>query len=152
MAFRDIIPWSKRRSGAGTDPFELMRGAVEPMEHLFEKPWALAGKLGRMPEVEVEEKPAEITVSAKLPGMKREDIKVEVTENTLTIRAEQARSQEQRRHGMFQRRESSQSYVRRFSLPAPIRTAEVKAAFKGDVLEIHLPRVTQAQVRRIDIE
>lgn len=152
MAFKDIIPWSKRRKGASSDPFEIMRGAVEPMEHLFEKPWALVGRLGRLPEVEVDEKESEIVVSAKLPGMKREDVRIEVTENTLTIRAEQARTQEQRRHGMFQRRESSQSYVRRFALPAPIKTADAKAAFKGDLLEIRLPRVTPAQVRRIDIE
>lgn len=150
MAMRDIIPWSKR--GKGSSNFELMRGVVEPLEHLFEKPWALARGAGRFPEVDVEEKPEEILVSAKLPGMKKEDVKIEVTENTLTIRAEQARTQEQRRHGVLQRRESSQSYLRRFSLPSPIRTGDVKASFKGDRLEIHLPRVTPAQVRRIDIE
>lgn len=150
MAFRDMIPWSKRRKT--NDPFELMRGAVEPLEQLFEKPWALAGRLGRMPELNVEEKPSELIVSAKLPGLKREDIKIEVTESTLTIRAEQARSQEQRRHGMLQRRESSQSYLRRLALPTAIRTGEVTASFKGDRLEIRLPRVKEAQVRAIDIE
>ncbi len=149
MTFRDIIPWAKHRRGAASDRFEIMRGAVEP---LFEKPWALIGGAGHLPEVDVEEKPEEIVVSAKLPGMKREDVKVEVTENTLTIRAEQARAQEQRRHGVLQRRESSRSFLRRFSLPSPVRTDDVKAAFKGDRLEIHLPRVTPAQVRLIDIE
>ncbi|MDP3544369.1 MAG: Hsp20/alpha crystallin family protein [Elusimicrobiota bacterium] len=151
MTLRDIIPWSKRRKGASAGS-ELMRGVVEPLEYLFEKPWALAGGAVRMPEVDVEEKPEEIVVSAKLPGMKREDVKIEVTENTLTIRAEQARTQEQRRHGVLQRRESSRSFLRRFSLPSPVRTNDVKAAFKGELLEIHLPRVTPAQVRRIDIE
>lgn len=150
MAFKDIIPWSKRRKT--NDPFELMHGAVEPLEQLFEKPWALASRLGRMPELNVEEKPAELIVSAKLPGLKREDIKIEVTESTLTIRAEQARSQEQRRHGVLQRRESSQSYLRRLALPTAIRTGEVTASFKGDRLEIRLPRVKEAQVRAIDIE
>lgn len=146
MAFRDIIPWSGRR-GRTSDPFEIMR----PLENLFERPWALAGGLGRLPKVDFDEKPTEFVVSAQLPGMKAEDVKVEVTENTLTLRAEQARSQEQRRHGMLQRRESQRSFVRRFALPAPIRTADVKASFKGDRLEIHLPRVTETQVRRIDI-
>lgn len=150
MAFRDMIPWSRRRKS--NDPFELMRGAVEPLEQLFEKPWALAGKFGREQALNVDEKPAEIVVSTKLPGMKREDIKIDVTETTLTIRAEQSRSQEQRRHGVLQRRESSQSYVRRLALPAPVKTADVKASFKGDTLEIRLPRVKEAQVRSIDIE
>lgn len=152
MAFRDMIPWSKRRKGGTSDPFELMRGAVEPMEALFEKPWALVGGLGRMPEVNVEEKPSELVVSVKLPGMKREDVKVSVTEDTLTIRAEQARTQEQRRHGMLQRRESSQSLVRRLALPAAIKPDEVKAVLKGGLLEIRLPRVKEARVRGIDIE
>ncbi|MCR4294746.1 MAG: Hsp20/alpha crystallin family protein, partial [Elusimicrobia bacterium] len=149
MAFRDIIPWAKRGRGSSSGS-EMMRGVVEPLEHLFEKPWGLAGRAGRMPEVDVEEKPEEIVVAVKLPGMKREDVKIEVTENTLTIRAEQARSQEQRRHGVLQRRESSRSFLRRFSLPSPVRTGDVKAAFKGERLEIHLPRVTPALVRRID--
>lgn len=152
MAFRDIVPWSKRRKGGSHDPFELMRGAVEPMEALFEKPWALMGGLGRVPELSVDEKPTELVVSAKLPGMKREDVKIEVTEDTLTIRGEQAKSQEQRRHGMLQRRETSRSFVRRLSLPAAIKPDEAKASLKGDRLEIRLPRVKEVRVRSIDIE
>lgn len=152
MAFRDMMPWSRRGQGRTTGLFEVMRGTVEPMEHLFERPLALVGGLGRLPRVDVEEKPEEILVSAKLPGLSRDDLKIEVTENTLTLRASKSRTQEQRRHGVFQRRESAQAFVRRFSLPAPIKTAEVKAAFKGDLLEIHLPRATRTQVRSIDIE
>lgn len=151
MAFRDMIPWKGRKKGS-RDPFELMRGAVEPLEQLFEKPWALSTAFGRMPSLDVDEKPSEIVVSAKLPGMKREDVKIEVTENTLTIRAEQARTQEQRRHGVLQRRESSQSFVRRLALPAPIKTDEVTASFKGEKLEIRLPRIAEARVRSINIE
>ena len=152
MAIRDIIPWRKRRTSAANSPFELMRDVVEPMEHFFEKPWTLTGRLGRTAEMNIEEKPTEIVVSAKLPGMKPEDIKIDVTEDTLTIRAEQARSQEQRRHGVLRRSESSRSFLRRFALPAPIKTADVKAALNGGLLEIHLPRVKETQVRRIQID
>ncbi|HXT01320.1 MAG TPA: Hsp20/alpha crystallin family protein [Elusimicrobiota bacterium] len=152
MAFRDIVPWNRRRKEGATSPFELMRETVEPMERFFEKPWTALGRFPRMPEVNFEEKPSEIVVSARLPGLKREDVKIDVTEETLTIRVEQARSQEQRKHGVLRRSESSQSFVRRFALPSPIKTGEVKAAFKDEVLEIHLPRVKETQVRRIEIE
>ncbi|MBI3288867.1 MAG: Hsp20/alpha crystallin family protein [Elusimicrobia bacterium] len=152
MAFKDIVPWRKRREGRKAQPFELMRDTVESMEHFFDKPWALMSGLSRTPEVDVDEKPSEIVVKANLPGLGRDDIKIEVTENTLTLRASKARSQEQRRHGTFQRRESSRAFVRRFTLPTPVKTAEVKATFNDGALEIHLPRVTETQMRSVDIE
>ncbi len=152
MPLRDMMPWSGRKQGRRSAPFEIMRGVVEPMEHFFERPWALIRGEGRTPQVDLEEKPGEIVVTAKLPGMSRDDVKIEVTENTLTLRGSTARAQEQRRHGTFQRRESSQTFIRRFSLPAAVKTAEVTASFKGGLLEIRLPRVAEIQVRSVDIE
>lgn len=152
MAFKDIIPWNKqRRKNSSGDPFELMRNAVEPMERWLERPWAMTGRLNA-PLLDVEETPTEIVVSAKLPGLKREDVKIDVTENSLAIRAEQSRSQEKRRHGVVRRSESSQSFYRRIALPAAIKPSEVKATFKNDRLEVRLPRAKEVEVRKIDIE
>lgn len=152
MAFRDLVPWNKRREGRRTQPFELMRDTVESMERFLDKPMSLLTGLGRTPEVDVEEKADEIVVKAKLSGLTRDDVKVEVTENTLTLRASKTSAQEQRRHGGLQRREASRSFVRRLTLPAPVRTGDVKATFKDGALEIHLPRVAETQVRSVDIE
>jgi len=122
------------------------------MERFLDKPLSLVTGLGRMPEVDIDEQPDEIVVRAKLPGLDRDDVKIEVTENTLTIRGSKARSQEQRRHGMLRRRASSREFVRRFTLPTPVKTEEVKATFKGGALEIRLPKSESAKPRTVAIE
>lgn len=148
MAFKDMIPWRGRARGRRSDPFELMRGVIEPMERFFESPFSL----GRAPSVDFEEKPEEFVVRARLPGLSREDLKIEVTDSTLTLRGAKTTAREQRRHGGLQRRESSRTFVRRFALPAPVKTERVTASFKGGELVILMPRVNETPVRRIDIE
>jgi HSP20 family protein len=142
MALRDMIHRN--------DPYKIMKDVLGPMEAFFERPWGLLAD-SRTARFEVEEKQEEILVTAKLPDMTKEDISIEVTENTLTLRGAKSSSNEQRRHGAVDRRESSQSFVRSFTLPTPIKTSEVRASFKDGSLEIHLPRVTQTPARNVDI-
>lgn len=126
---------------------------VEPLERFFEHPWELlSGGPSLLPEIDIKEEPGEFVVMAKLPGLTREDVKIEVTDETLTIRAEKTRMEEKRKHGTIRRQAESRSFVRRFSLPAPIKAGEAKASFKDDRLEIRLPRVKETQVRRVDVE
>lgn len=150
MALRNLAPWRRRGEASLANPFEAMRGLVEPMERLFEPFWSASSRLE--PRFDVEETPQELIVSAALPGYARDDISVDITENTLTVRGRRSKSEESRRHGALKKRSEEQSFVRRMALPAAVKTGETKASFKGDKLEIRLPRVKEAEVRRVTVD
>lgn len=150
MALRDLTPWRRRGRTGAANPFETMRALTEPMERLFEPFWSMSGRLE--PRFEVEQTPKELVVSASLPGFTRDGISVDVTEDTLTVRGLSAKSEESRRHGALKKRSEERSFVRRMALPAPVKTGEVKASYKDDRLEIRLPRVKEAEVKRVTID
>ncbi|MBI4425690.1 MAG: Hsp20/alpha crystallin family protein [Elusimicrobia bacterium] len=130
-----------------------MRSLLEPMERLLEEPFGPAASAwSELPEVEMRETPTELVVSARLEGLRREDLKVDVTESTLILQGSRSRSEKGRRHGILQRAESRQAFVRRMALPAPVKTEEVKATFRGGALEIRLPLLRERRAQRVTID
>lgn len=145
MAMKDFLP---RRSGKSAS--ERMRGLIEPIERFIENPWAGLGN--QKVWCDIRETPKEIVVWAILPGWSKDDVQVDVSENTVTINGNRTKGGERRSHGMKSHERSSESFVQRIALPTPIKVGEAKAEFKDDALEIHLPRVKEAEIRRVDIQ
>lgn len=127
---------------------EGLRGMVERMERFFEKPWDFFGATIE-PKLDIEQTPKELIVSARLPGYTRDDVTVDLTEDSITLRGCKSSSKESRKHGSYR---EEQTFVRSMTLPASVKTGEAKASFKGDMLEIRLPRDKEADVRRLQIE
>lgn len=132
---------------------ETFQGLVERMDRFLQNPWELLGSSFQAfePRIELEQKPGEIVVSARLPGYSREDVSVDLTEDSITLRGSKRSSKGGREGGGYQE-SSEQSFVRSMTLPAAIKTGEAKASFKGDKLEITLPRAKEADVKRLDIQ
>ena len=156
-AFKELLPWSRKSRVEFGNPFESMRSLVETMEKAFENPWSLAGiRPEWSPKVELDDQPKCLIVRATLPGMSKEDVLIELSERTLTIRGDQTaektdKSEKGRRHGGA-REESSRSFVQSFTLPVEVRESEAKASFNRDVLTIELPKAKPSEVRRIAIK
>ena len=147
MAIRSLVPWRRRARSEPLSKHERMRSLVEPIEKFFEDPWSAISGLGL--RFDVQETPKEILVRAQLPGFGREDVKVDVMENAVTISASQSR---RRAHGRGSHEEASHALVRRFTLPDAVRPESASASFKDEVLELHLPRAKEKNIRRIEIE
>ncbi|MBI4375467.1 MAG: Hsp20/alpha crystallin family protein [Elusimicrobia bacterium] len=152
MADKDMQRWTGRGAGF-LAPFERMLGLVESMDRFFGSPWpSLSGLSTWDPKLSLSESPKGFTISAQLPGVKKEDLKVDVTDNAVTIQAshEEEDSAQGRKHVRLRRR-SSRSFYHRLTLPAEIRAQEVRASFKEGELKIELPRARETETRRIDI-
>lgn len=151
MAFKELLPWSRKARLELGNPFQSMRALVETMERAFANPWSLAG-LGSewAPKVELEDRPKELIVHASLPGLSKDEISCELSEHTLTIRGEQS-SRKARKHGR-EREQRARSFVQSFTLPVEVKHGGAKASLNKDVLTIELPKVKSSQVRRILIE
>jgi len=104
------------------------------------------------PSVDIAETEQEILVSADLPGLNKEDIRVNVQNNVLTFSGE--RKQETKSEGSnYHRLERSYGFFSRsFTLPATVKADGIKAAYKDGVLRLTLPKVEEAKPRQIAVD
>ena len=95
-----------------------------------------------IPDVNIEEKPEAFEVTLAVPGMQREDFKIEVHNGMLSVASEKEDKQEETdQAGMYIRREFSyQSFRRAFALPEAVSEEKIAAQYKDGILSIHLPK------------
>lgn len=103
------------------------------------------------PPVDVLESDNEYLIRAELPGMKKEDINVEVKEGTLVLTGE--RKSEKPADGVKYRHVErvAAKFWRSFSLPEAIKQDAIEAGYKDGVLEIRVPKAEEAKPRQIPI-
>jgi HSP20 family protein len=95
---------------------------------------------GRIPKVDVIDRKDEIYVKAELPGVKKEQLQINLHDNILSIHAK-VEKEEKQEEGKYHRREvMTGEFQRTLQLPAPVDDSKVKATFKDGVLELHLPK------------
>ncbi len=146
------------------EPFRIMDRFVDEMDRVFDdvfgRGW-LAPRLGRgwlrspwrsefeewAPDVEVFHRNNELVVRADLPGLTKDDIKVDVTEDHITLEGERKREHEEEKGGRYRSERSYGSFYREIPLPEGTITDQAKANFKDGVLEITMPAPPE-QVRR----
>lgn len=136
------------------NPFEDIERMLERMSEQFED--VSRGDLGFQSRlnVDVEDRPEAYVVTADLPGFGKDDIEVELTEQTLRIAAEAESEAETEEPGRYVRRERSrESMSRSIALPEAVEEEGVEARFKNGVLTVTLPKAYGSEdTHQIDIE
>jgi HSP20 family protein len=96
----------------------------------------------------------DVVVKAELPGMKKEDIDVSMTDNTITVSGEKKREEKVEKKDYYWEESSYGSFTRTFQLPAEVQTDKASAKFKDGILEIRIPKTEEAvkKEKRISIE
>lgn len=102
------------------------------------------------PSVDVSEDDEEIVVSAELPGVKSEDVKVTVEDNVLTIEGEKKQETESGDGRSHRLERSYGRFVRSFQLPA-IDADGISAAYSDGILKVSLPKPETAKPRQITV-
>lgn len=133
------------------DPFGALSRMQDEIDSMFEG--FFPGRRGllrrvegmRVPSVDVEETDANVIVRAELPGVKKEDLDLEITEDALSIKGETSEEKEKRDAHYYRRERSWGMFQREIPLPAQIKTAEAKATFKDGLLEVTLPKAEPAK-------
>ena len=105
----------------------------------FLRSWQGSSAWSWAPDVEVFHRNDEFVVRADLPGLNKDDVKVDVTENGITIQGERKREHEEEREGFYRSERSYGSFYRMIPLPDGTITDQAKAKFKDGVLEITMP-------------
>ncbi|MBI3288406.1 MAG: Hsp20/alpha crystallin family protein, partial [Elusimicrobia bacterium] len=103
-----------------------------------------------MPPVDIRETNDELIVSAGLLGLRKDDCKVEVRDNTLILSGE--RKEPEGAQDWLRRELPHGQFYRAFTLPTDVKADQVKANYREGVLEIHLPKSESAKPRTVTIE
>lgn len=143
------------------DPFRDLERIQSEMNRLFEgignaperHPGTGLTQGGRLwsPSVDVAETESEIVLRAEIPGMKQEEIDIELTGDTLTIRGERKFENEERRENFVRVERSYGRFQRSFTVGVPVKSDEVRATYKDGVLEIVLPKSEENKPRKIGV-
>lgn len=153
---------SRARPQQDAGPFSLMRRFSEDMDRLFEgffgpslfrsEPFGSLMQSTRWPEIEVHQEGNRWIVQADVPGLRREDVSVEVRDDQLMISGER-RSQSERNEGRYYHSERSYgTFTRTIPLPEGANLESASASFENGVLRIELEVPEQQQrARKIEV-
>jgi len=138
------------------DPFRDLESLQEDVNRLFqdrfsgprkslspERPWA--------PVVDVIEDEDAIIVRTELAGMKKEDIDIEFTGDTLTIKGERKFENEERKENFVRVERTYGQFQRSFTIGVPIKSDQVKASYKDGILEITIPKSEEIKPKKVEV-
>lgn len=104
------------------------------------------------PAMEVSTKDNEFYVKVDVPGMKREDVSVEVDDNQVVVRGERKQEKEEKKEGYFKSERSYGSFYRALPLPEGVKPEFAKAAMHDGVLTITMPMMkVEEKMRKLEI-
>lgn len=153
---RELAPWR---------PFSEMARMQREMEQMFDEffdrrlrplwpeRWWPARRAGvSVPAVDLYEEKDEIVAKVELPGLGKEDIQVNITDNLLTIKGEKKKEEEIKEDDYYYAERSYGSFTRAVELPKAVQFEKAKACFKNGVLEIRLPKTEEAKRKEIKVK
>ena len=162
MSRNGLTPWNWHRSSSLAHPSTNSFATLQrDMNQLFEG-FFDSGPLQQLagndraalsaPKLDVSETERELHVTAELPGVKEDDINVELTGDTLRIHGVKQDEREEKEHRFHRVERSFGSFERVISIPADIDRQNVRATFKNGVLEISLPKSAAPTSQKIAVK
>ncbi|MGA9535221.1 MAG: Hsp20/alpha crystallin family protein [Desulfobacterales bacterium] len=140
------------------DPFKEVTTLQERINRLFEDAFPrtrereedLSPGVWR-PAVDIYEGEKAVVLKAELPGIKKEDVSVEVKDNVLTIKGERKAESEIKEEKYYRRERTYGSFSRSFNLQYTVKPDKIKARFKDGVLVIEVPKPEEEKPKQINV-
>jgi HSP20 family protein len=110
------------------------------------------GQRSFLPAVDVRETPMALVFSAELPGLKKEDVKLTLENQVLTISGERKHQTETRDDKIHRIERAYGTFTRSFTLPGNVKMSDAAASFENGVLTVTVPKVEAPKPRTIDIK
>lgn len=142
------------------DPwFELLYNLERRMGRAFNEPfvgyeWPLAEVTtgAWIPVVDIFEEPEFLRITAEVPGVKPENVKILVEGNVLTIQGTKEQVAEAKTEKVHRYERAYGAFERTFTLPATVEAEHIKANYEMGVLTLTLPKIEKAKPRQITVE
>jgi HSP20 family protein len=159
----------ERKTPESMNPFQMMRRFTKDMERMFGnfqgftfpsffrtnvEPFRMQfDNIEWIPQIEVLHNNEQFMVRADLPGLTKDDVKVEVTNDFLTISGERKEEKEEKLEGFYRSERNYGSFFRQIPLPENAKTENAAATFRNGVLEITMPATNvEKSTRKLEIK
>lgn len=106
----------------------------------------------RLPAVDILDRDGEVIVRAEVPGVRKEDLNVTVSDDTLTIKGHTEHEEEEKREDYYRHELTYGDFTRALALPADVDTSKVNATMKDGILEIRFPKTKSTKPREVKVE
>ena len=137
--FSDPFSWT---------PFGMMRRMADEMNRAFQT-WPDMGQLeSAWPAIDVYEEDGGLKIRADLPGMKPEDVKIEVTDGGVTLSGERKQEKEEHSEGVYRSERSYGAFRRTIPLPDGANIDKAEAQFRDGELQVSIPIPKAARKHR----
>ncbi|HEX9142653.1 MAG TPA: Hsp20/alpha crystallin family protein [Candidatus Binatia bacterium] len=149
------------KKGSGLIPWRPERDIDQMFEDFLgrrlrpfwpERWWPATGMEITTPSVDLYEEKDDIVVKVELPGMEKDNIEVNLTDNRLTIKGEKKKEEEVKKENYYRSERSYGSFIRAVELPRDVQADKIKAVFKNGVLEVRLPKTEEAKKKETKIK
>lgn len=104
-----------------------------------------------IPAMDLVESDTEYLLRADLPGLRQDDVSIEVDDNVLTVSGERRSTHDQRGEGYFRIERASGTFARSLTLPKGVEADAISATFADGVLEVRIPKPEQRKPHRVAI-
>lgn len=117
----------------------------KPWNEWFENAGTAWGRTMTVPAVNITENKNDYLVSLAVPGMKKDDFKIDIDGNMLTISCEKEESKEEKDKKFTRKEYNYSSFSRSFTLPDEVNKEKIEARYEDGVLKLALPRKEEAK-------
>jgi len=159
-----VVKHAKEKSGSLVPvsrtwpPFWGLKRLQSDIDHLFEEPFSnwLTPTTGFFdewgPVVDVYEEKNNVIVKVEIPGMKKEEIEVYVTEGLLKIAGERKEEVELKEAESYRSERYFGRFHRSVSLPAAVEAGKIEARYKDGILTVTCPKTEEAKRKQVEIK
>jgi HSP20 family protein len=149
------IRWNPTRDLATfpSDMFNLRREMNRVFDSFFrgaDEPSLLSGTW--IPAVDVAEEDDAYVVKMELPGINKDDVKITLESNILTIQGEKKAESEVKQKNYHRSERSYGTFQRSFTLPSTVRNDKIDAVYKDGILIVSLPKAEEAKPKQIEVK
>ena len=140
------------------DPWREMPALYNRINGMFDDPFFSLDRLADQenlglwnPAVDLYEKDDHFIIKAELPGINKDDIKVDLKDRVLTLSGERSFDNEVKEENYYRKERSYGKFQRAFTLPADVDSEKIKAEFKDGVLQIEVPKPQDKKAKQVTI-
>jgi HSP20 family protein len=140
---RNLMPWS---------PWRDMMSMREMVDRFFEEPTGRISSDVFHPTISIRETSKNLIIEADIPGVKEDDLDIEIENDKVIIKGERKHEQEVKREDYYHMESSFGSFSRMISLPSNVNAEKADAEIKEGVLRISIPKEEQKKPKKISVK
>lgn len=141
------------------DPWKDVISLRDEIDRLFEDFFPIRSSERRdlfsdvlSPAIDIYETKDDVVIKAEIPGINKEDIKINIVDNSLIIEGEKKQEKEVKDENYYRVERRYGTFRRVIDIPVPVKTEEVEATYKDGVLEVKLPKKEEAKPKEIEVK